>query len=188
MVQHVIVGALVVIATVANASVVLDSGLIRVAASGSLNTIVGPGYLDDLLDVPIGSTIESFEMEYVGTVSTPSLPLPQGLGVAFLTFAPYYHATEFSFSPAYIGQIVSALPDAGQGVLLGLLRDSDRAFPQINGTLFWPFGGIDAVAPSTFEIRVLGQPAPTNIPEPATSALLGLGLVGIAASRRRQLI
>jgi hypothetical protein len=103
-------------------------------------------------------------------VDTPSLPgFP--LGVTFGTFAGIFDLDDpLNFTPAYVTANGGTAAGATASLIAGL--NAGRAYFNIHSTRF-PGG----------EIRAF----PTAVPEPATLAIFALGLVGLAAAKRKRL-
>jgi len=169
---------------------IIDTSIITVNASGSLNTITGFGSIDDYLVISENDILEYFTIELTGFTTTPTyLNLPQSLSLEFRYFDPFstgninWNVT----TGIFIGKtltVSSSENSAAFDKMQGFVADSGFEIPQILSTMAWGFGGVDGSATANFLVTAHGESSP--VPEPATFTLFGLALLGITGIYRRK--
>jgi hypothetical protein len=168
----------------ADAAAILDSSIITVTSSGSLNTIVGFGSVDAPLSLPGGSVLAYFEVEFIAFSVSPTVGLPNSHSLEFRYLSPFSTGNlAFSFG-TFIGQTVVASPSenaAAYQKLLAFVDDSELPQPQIMSTLAWSSGGVNAASTSQFEVRAIGEL--TAVPEPSSVVLLCAGAAFLSLAR-----
>lgn len=168
---------------------VIDTSIITVNASGSLNTIGGFGSIDDFLVIPNNATFNYFTVELSKFTTTPAtLGLPRRLSLDFRYFNPFSPAeiAWYSNTDIFIGKtwtVSSSENSAAFYKMQGFIVGSGIELPQIYSIMSWGFGGVDGNATASFIVTAHGDVSP--IPLPASIWIFGSGLLGIFSLRKR---
>lgn len=169
---------------------VIDTSIITVNASGSLNTISGFGSIDDFLVIPNNATFDYFTVELSDFTTTPAtLGLPQSLSLEFRYFNPFSTGNiSWNLNTGiFIGKtltVSSSENSAAFDKMQGFIAGSGIEVPQIYSTMAWGFGGVDGSATASFLVTAHGDISP--VPLPASVWLFGSGLLGIFSLQKRK--